>query len=262
MGDSGSLFIGFLLGCFSLMWGEKSATLLGLSAPLIVLAFPLTDTILAMVRRKLRRTPVFGADRGHIHHRLLDRGLSPRQITDLMCVLTVFLASLAILTSIAEHLAVCIVVVLLTGVSLAIHQLRYVEFEAVRRVVVRLFWQHVTAEMHVIQLEEALEKAGNLKSCVESINAACEPFGVCAEFYAAKDLPLISHQQLTSSQWELRIPVSGEIGACLRSDARTGGEMRLPTRLVDTAVSGIRRHCTVLPGLGNVVGDPDNSCRQ
>ncbi|HVN81926.1 MAG TPA: hypothetical protein VMW38_23280 [Terriglobia bacterium] len=45
LGDSGSLTIGFMLGCFGVIWGTKSATLLGMTAPLITLAIPLLDTI-------------------------------------------------------------------------------------------------------------------------------------------------------------------------------------------------------------------------
>src|SRR5581483_11066131 len=80
LGDCGSLLIGFLLGCYGTVWSYKSATLVGMTAPLIVLAIPLLDTTLAVGRRLLLGKPVFGADRGHIHHRLLDRGLTPRGV--------------------------------------------------------------------------------------------------------------------------------------------------------------------------------------
>src|ERR1039458_3984190 len=53
---------------------------LGMTAPLMALSIPLLDVALAIVRRFLRRQPIFGADRGHIHHRLLDRGFTPRRV--------------------------------------------------------------------------------------------------------------------------------------------------------------------------------------
>ena len=66
LGDSGSLFIGFLLGCFGTMWGQKSATALGMTAPMIALAMPLLDTLLAIGRRLLRGQPIFlGGPRPH-----------------------------------------------------------------------------------------------------------------------------------------------------------------------------------------------------
>jgi UDP-GlcNAc:undecaprenyl-phosphate/decaprenyl-phosphate GlcNAc-1-phosphate transferase len=80
LGDSGSLLIGFLLGCYAAIWSNKSATLLGMTAPLMALSIPLLDVALAIVRRFLRRQPIFAADRGHIHHRLLDRGFTPRRV--------------------------------------------------------------------------------------------------------------------------------------------------------------------------------------
>ena len=80
LGDSGALLIGFLLGCYAAIWSNKSATLLGMTAPLMALSIPLLDVALAIVRRFLRRQPIFTADRGHIHHRLLDRGFTPRRV--------------------------------------------------------------------------------------------------------------------------------------------------------------------------------------
>src|SRR5439155_1277877 len=79
LGDSGSLLVGFLLGCYGVLWSQKAATILGMTAPLMALSIPLIDTALAIVRRFLRGKPIFEGDRGHIHHRLLDRGLSPRK---------------------------------------------------------------------------------------------------------------------------------------------------------------------------------------
>ncbi|MBM3724356.1 MAG: undecaprenyl/decaprenyl-phosphate alpha-N-acetylglucosaminyl 1-phosphate transferase [Acidobacteria bacterium] len=78
LGDSGSLVLGFCLGCFAIFWSGKTATLLQLLEPLMALSLPLADTVLSILRRLARRQPIFMADRGHVHHRLLDRGLSPR----------------------------------------------------------------------------------------------------------------------------------------------------------------------------------------
>lgn len=79
LGDSGSLSLGFLLGCFGIIWTQKSATILGMTAPLMALSIPLLDTCLSIVRRGLKRQPIFTPDRGHFHHKLLDRGLTPRK---------------------------------------------------------------------------------------------------------------------------------------------------------------------------------------
>src|SRR5260370_42660292 len=64
-------------------WG-KSATVLGITAPVMALPIPLLDTALSIARRFLRQQPIFSGDRGHIHHRLLDRGLTPRRVVLLL----------------------------------------------------------------------------------------------------------------------------------------------------------------------------------
>jgi UDP-GlcNAc:undecaprenyl-phosphate GlcNAc-1-phosphate transferase len=89
LGDSGSLLIGYLIGCAGLV-SASQGTNLSAAAPLMAIAVPLADLSLSVVRRFLSRRPIFGADRGHIHHRLLDRGLSPRRV-----VLVLYLWALA-----------------------------------------------------------------------------------------------------------------------------------------------------------------------
>ncbi|MDE3197197.1 MAG: undecaprenyl/decaprenyl-phosphate alpha-N-acetylglucosaminyl 1-phosphate transferase, partial [Acidobacteriota bacterium] len=79
LGDSGALTIGFLLGSFGIVWTGHNVTGQGVAIPLLALAVPMLDLGLAIVRRKLRGRHIFAADRGHIHHRLLDRGFSVRK---------------------------------------------------------------------------------------------------------------------------------------------------------------------------------------
>jgi UDP-GlcNAc:undecaprenyl-phosphate/decaprenyl-phosphate GlcNAc-1-phosphate transferase len=79
MGDSGSMFLGYIIGGVSIMGLLKTATILGLVFPLLVLGMPLTDLTFAIIRRKLKGHSIATADRGHLHHRLLDAGLSQRQ---------------------------------------------------------------------------------------------------------------------------------------------------------------------------------------
>ena len=62
----------------------KTATILGLVFPLLVLGMPVTDLTFAIIRRKLRGQSIATADRGHLHHRLLDAGLTQRQAVLLM----------------------------------------------------------------------------------------------------------------------------------------------------------------------------------
>jgi UDP-GlcNAc:undecaprenyl-phosphate/decaprenyl-phosphate GlcNAc-1-phosphate transferase len=80
MGDGGAYFLGFLIGCKTIAGSQKGTVLAALAAPLFVLALPILDTALAILRRGLRGLPLFRADRSHIHHHLLDSGLSRRRV--------------------------------------------------------------------------------------------------------------------------------------------------------------------------------------
>ncbi len=77
LGDSGSMVIGLVVGVLGVRSTLKTSAALAITAPLVVMTFPMFDTFLAVVRRKLTGRPFDAADRQHIHHRLLDRGLHP-----------------------------------------------------------------------------------------------------------------------------------------------------------------------------------------
>lgn len=80
LGDGGAYFLGFQIAAFSLTGSQKGSVLSALIAPLFVLALPILDTALAILRRGLRGLPVFRPDRRHIHHRLLQSGMSHRRM--------------------------------------------------------------------------------------------------------------------------------------------------------------------------------------
>lgn len=87
LGDSGSLFVGFLLAILSVHGSMKSATAVVVLVPLSALALPLLDTVLAIGRRWLRGVPLSSADSRHIHHRLLAVGFTHRSsVIVLYCV--------------------------------------------------------------------------------------------------------------------------------------------------------------------------------
>jgi UDP-GlcNAc:undecaprenyl-phosphate GlcNAc-1-phosphate transferase len=80
MGDSGSMFLGFVLAATSLLGAlVKNTTVVAIAVPIMVLGLPIADTAIAMLRRAITRRPIMTADRGHIHHRLLDLGLTHRR---------------------------------------------------------------------------------------------------------------------------------------------------------------------------------------
>ena len=90
MGDSGSMTIGFLLASSIVFANPVAGTMRGLILPTVAISVPLVDSLLTMFRRRYQqRRSIFSAERGHIHHRLLDRGLTHRQ-----AVLTIYAVSI------------------------------------------------------------------------------------------------------------------------------------------------------------------------
>ncbi|KAF0195738.1 MAG: UDP-N-acetylglucosamine:undecaprenyl-P N-acetylglucosaminyl 1-P transferase [Bacillota bacterium] len=89
MGDAGAYFLGFMLAAVSVEGAFKSATLVGLLIPIIVLGLPIADTVFNIVRRLLSGKPVYVADKGHAHHRLLQAGLSHRQTVLVMYLISI-----------------------------------------------------------------------------------------------------------------------------------------------------------------------------
>jgi len=79
LGDGGAYFLGFLIGELTIASSHKGAVVAALIAPLFVLALPILDVTLTILRRGLRGLPLFRADRNHLHHRLLEFGLSRRR---------------------------------------------------------------------------------------------------------------------------------------------------------------------------------------
>ncbi|WP_283678071.1 MraY family glycosyltransferase [Lentilactobacillus sp. Marseille-Q4993] len=78
LGDTGALFIGFMIATFSL-FGLKNATFITVLIPVMILGVPITDTVYAIFRRLLNREPISHADKRHLHHRLMQIGLTHRQ---------------------------------------------------------------------------------------------------------------------------------------------------------------------------------------
>ena len=80
MGDSGSLLLGFSLAVIPLVNNKPPVSSTVLFLPLILLIIPILDMVAAMMRRKRRGLPIFSPDREHVHHKLMDFGLSNRKI--------------------------------------------------------------------------------------------------------------------------------------------------------------------------------------
>lgn len=97
MGDTGSQFLGFALAAISTQGAMKSAAAVAVAVPILALGLPIYDTLFAMVRRKINRRPMMEADRGHLHHKLLDLGLTQRQVVLIMYAMSAVLGLTSVL---------------------------------------------------------------------------------------------------------------------------------------------------------------------
>lgn len=151
LGDSGSLFLGFLLAAFSMMWSGRASTLVAVVAPLFALGLPIAEVGISVFRRFVRGQPIFSADREHIHHRLLGQGnTAKRSVLMLYGVCAVLSIASLLLASWQTQETGLILLVLMAGAWLGIQQLGYHEFGEVGDSLRRgLFQQRRVINMHV-----------------------------------------------------------------------------------------------------------------
>lgn len=110
MGDTGSLFLGFNLAALSIM-GFKEALFISFIIPIVVLGVPLWDTFFAIVRRIVNRKPISSPDKGHLHHCLLNMGLSHRATVLTIYAISIFFGTIAIVLSQTRELWTTIIII-------------------------------------------------------------------------------------------------------------------------------------------------------
>ncbi|MBI1852927.1 MAG: hypothetical protein HYR85_21510 [Planctomycetes bacterium] len=139
LGDSGSLFLGFLLATLSIRGCQKSPTVIALAIPILILGLPILDTAAAFVRRSARamidrRIPespspggfirrlgaAFLPDRDHIHHQMLRLGLTHRQAVVCLYGVCTLLAILALIIALTSDRGLLGIVVYLSAVGIAV----------------------------------------------------------------------------------------------------------------------------------------------
>jgi Glycosyl transferase family 4 len=173
LGDSGSLFLGFMLAGLGLLSSQKSQTIVAVAIPVLSLGLPVLDTALAIMRRFLRGQPIFSADRGHIHHRLLGLGHSPRKVALLLygvCAVMAFAAML--LVNHAQYIALVLVVCGL-GVGVAVQRLRFHEFEELARIMRKSMRQReaIGRSVRIRELSQTLSEKLELGEVFDGLEA-------------------------------------------------------------------------------------------
>jgi len=139
LGDGGSLFLGFILGALGVVASQKAPAALAVAIPVVSCGVPILDTLLAIVRRFLRCEPLFKPDRGHIHHRLRDLGLSPRRVALVIYAASALFAVLSLLLVRPErHMEAAAFVVLGVIVWIGVRRLDIPELLEIRRLLQRV----------------------------------------------------------------------------------------------------------------------------
>lgn len=201
LGDSGSLFLGFMLAGIGVLSAQKSPTVVAVAIPVVSLGLPVLDTAIAIARRFLRRQPIFAADRGHIHHRLLGRGYSPRTVVLALYGVCALLALAAmLLVNDGGHVAL-VLVTIGVGVGFMVQRLRIYEFEEVAR----LFRRGVQ-HRHTIERGVRLREASARLSALDDLSAV---FAALAETFAAEDCPRVEVRLRAAFLAGRRGPASG-----------------------------------------------------
>ena len=112
MGDSGALFLGFMISVLSLL-GFKNAALISLIIPIIILGVPISDTFFAILRRIVNKKPLSAPDKSHLHHCLLGIGFSHRQTVLLIYAMASFFGLAAVIFSQAKLLGSFVLIITL-----------------------------------------------------------------------------------------------------------------------------------------------------
>lgn len=175
LGDCGSLLVGFLLGCYGLMWNQHATTGLGMAAPLVALAFPVFEVMLSVVRRFLRHRPVFGSDKNHIHHRIQSLGLSQRKAALVLYGVSALAALLAVLQTILRPQPATMLLLLSVVVAyVGFRSLRYPEFGVLGKF---LFdgelRRTLRSRICLKEYEESLAAAGTIEECWAALRNTC-----------------------------------------------------------------------------------------
>jgi hypothetical protein len=173
LGDSGALFIGFLLAAMSVLGTQKATTAVAIVVPVLAFGFPVVDTMMTMARRLVSRKPVFQGDNEHIHHMLLARGWSQRRVALVLYGVCAAFGLLALMfPATGSKLTGFMLFVVSVAVIIAVGHLRYHEVEEIRAGVKRNLGDRrlrVANNIRVRRAALALSKAADLHEMFEAV---------------------------------------------------------------------------------------------
>ncbi len=235
LGDCGSLTIGFMLGCFSLVWSQHNGTMLGMAAPLMALTLPLLDVVLSVGRRLLRSRPIFKGDRGHIHHMVLALGHKPHIAALILYGVSAVAAFFALLASFSGiRFLGPIIISFCILIWIGINRLGYVEVSAARRTLSRSnVFRILKEEIYLQELESSIKAAKTVEESWKIVQSACGEmcFASVRMFIAGASYEAIFESNSTNPYWKMNLVV-GRSGYLVL----TRGEEGRPHRLMGSVL--------------------------
>jgi len=179
LGDSGSLFIGFMLATLALAGSQKAPTIVAVAIPVVSLGLPILDVALAVLRRFLAGKPLFVGDKHHIHHKLLKRGLSQRNAVLSLYAVTAGFGFLSLVLLHQRNAIALVLAVTGIGIFLGVQQLRYQEFAEVLSILQRVTRRRQILANHVAirHATERLRESNDFHSVCQILKDTLEPIG-------------------------------------------------------------------------------------
>ena len=175
LGDCGSLFIGFMLSALALAGAQKTPTLVAVAIPVISFGLPVLETVLSVFRRFVSGQPLFGADRQHIHHKLLERGFSQQKVVWILYVVSAACGLLSLFLLYPSGPTVGVVLFVIgVGIWVGVQHLGYHEFVELRRVASRTMEQKkiIVNNLAIRRASRALSNAQSFDEIREALHDA------------------------------------------------------------------------------------------
>lgn len=179
LGDSGSLFIGFVLAALALAGSQKAPTMVAVAIPVVSLGFPILDVTLAVARRFVAGKPLFSADKQHIHHKLVKLGLSQREAVLILYAVTAGFGFLSLILLQRRGTIALVLAVTGVGIFVGVQRLRYQEFAELLSVLQRVRRRRQILANHVAirHAIESLNECDDFRSICQVLNKILKPIG-------------------------------------------------------------------------------------
>jgi UDP-GlcNAc:undecaprenyl-phosphate GlcNAc-1-phosphate transferase len=196
----------------------------------------------------LKRQPIFAADRGHIHHRLLDRGLTPRRAVLLLYAICSVVAVLSLVANMVENdnrMSAFVIVLFCAVTWIGIQYLGYAEFSVAGRMIFRGdFQRSLKGRMDLIALEKQFADAQNLERCWQLACEAAPKFGFHCLRMEVGEIRFEETEAADTLEngWICRIPLGRAASIELARNPAAAAQAFLAGPFADGIKAGLGKH--------------------